>query len=1047
VPDVKDFEKIERIIREVGEKELQIGMLPESEEEESVAPPRKGEEVREGGEGEETAGEETLGEETLDEEAFSGETAGAGGEEPLAEVLKDIEVGLSEEKELDEKLREGEGGFSLPLDFDMENLKAEEGPVGEPPEEIEAPPAPPQAAEPPKREPQPRKPKAGGPLEDFESELREIEEKAAEVIPAEEIPEDEALEEEFLEEPFPKGELPAEGISGDRIPQAGPPAGEKEGAEAGVLEEEFVLPDLEEATDFEKEAADLEIPDSGFAELEEVLSPGIKTPPPKEETGGPPAAEGAAPEIGVFEFPEFEEGPSAEGAGPGEGVLNSGGRAAVSASAQKDIEGIGAPDFDWSAAEGPGEMPPELPTAEPAEPPSAREQAEERPPAEQAPVQEEEKPFAEGAPEAEALPGPQAGAPELTLTDEDIILITTKLKQLSRHVAARVRDIIVNAALPDESMKGLLNLLIKDSPEEEVVQYVEWATGKKVAPRKRVPIVPAAPRPRPFEAITENLGPLVRVAALFAAVLLVLGALIFIFVYKPMQANKYYRMGIDQIKAENYRGAEESFGRAVAINEKTREYDNFGWEYMKSGNYDAAEEKFSDGIEREKQKPAWKKTVDLRLHRAQLYNILGRYQEADVDYAEAIRSRPGVYAYESLRGRNLVDWGRSLAAPGKEPPQQLEDAYDLFRGAYAKNRKNSDPIFQMLAIELLKKNDENIHYYQSLLKSRFPQAVNSDVHTELASYLIGKGELDEVWKMLSSVIKRHPDYPRAYLTLSLYYKAIDNREAEEKALEAAIERENGRELLYPWEVRDRRLISDSYNNIGEIYARTTIPGLYAEAINFFKRAVEADESNAKVYFNLGQAYFYGEKDFDLARSSYERAKALGLENNDLRYNLGAIYFFAGEFEPALRQWTPLSEMYTDNPNIGFALGTLFLYLKKYQAALGEFLWLTEYYERLIEGLGPVKSNNPYHRDLVLKCAAAYNNMGVSYQKLYEAKGNREHQKDALVSLYRGGELADLTGVERGRIQYNIQYIMHPKVIRSDMAIDNGISDNYRFTIR
>jgi tetratricopeptide (TPR) repeat protein len=1035
-----DFERVERIIREVGEKELEIGKLPESGEGEGEtgASPRGEEEVPGSGAGEGPAGEE----------AFGAQTAGAEGEEPLTEVLKDIEVGLSEEKELEEKLRADEGGFGLPLDFDMENLNAEEGPAEEPPEVREAPRVPPASANPPKGRPQPSEPEAGvaegkarpGPLEEFESELREIEKKAAEVFPEGEIAEEEAPEDEFAAAGFPEEEIP-----GERFPEAEHPAQERE--EADVLEEEFVLPDLEEAGEFGKEAGDLEIPDSGLPELEEAPGPRIETSPAEEEAATPPGAKGAAAEIGVFEFPEFEEEPSAGIAGPGEGVMDSGDRAAMPVSAEKGVGGIEVPDIEWPAAEGPEEMPPELPTAEPAEPLPEKVPAPEYPPAEQIPAHGEEKPFEGGAPEAGTPSGPRAGEADITLTDEDIVLIQTKLKQLAGYVAARVRDIIVNAALPDESMKGLLNLLIRDAPEEEVVQYVEWATGKKVTPRKRVPVVPAAPRPRPFEAITENIGPLVRVAGLFAAVLLVLGALILIFVYKPLQANKYYRQGIEQIKAENYRGAEESFGRAVAINEKTREYDNFGWEYMKSGNYDAAEKKFSDGIQREKEKPAWKKTVDLRLHRARLYNILGRYPEADSDYAEAIRLKPGVYSYESQRGRNLIEWGRSLTAPGKEPPPQLEVAYNLFREAYAKNKKNSDPIFQMLAIELLKKNDENIHYYQSLLKARFPQAVNRDVHTDLADYLIGKEELEEVWKTLTSVIRRHPDYPRAYFTLSLYYKSIDNREAEEKALEAAIERERERKLDFPWDARDRRLISDSYNNWGEIYARTRIPGQYAEAINLYKRAIEADDANAKAHFNLGQAYFYGEKDFDLARSSYERARALGLVNNDLRYNLGAIYFYAREFEPALRQWTPLSEMFTDNPNIGYALGTLFLYLKKYQSALGEFLWLTEYYERIIEGLGPIKSNDPYHREILLNCAAAYNNMGVSHQKLYETTGNREHQKDALVSLYRGGELADLTGVERGRIQYNIQYIIHPKVIRSDMAIDTGISDNYRFTFQ
>ena len=137
VPEAKNFDTIERIIRDVGEKELEIGMMPEPDEAlglETDAGGEAGEEEPTAGRaGAETAEGETGFEEESAERAPEGVPSPEGedieGEgEPLAEVLKDIEVGLSEEKELERKLKAGEDDFGLPLDFDMENLNVAEEP-------------------------------------------------------------------------------------------------------------------------------------------------------------------------------------------------------------------------------------------------------------------------------------------------------------------------------------------------------------------------------------------------------------------------------------------------------------------------------------------------------------------------------------------------------------------------------------------------------------------------------------------------------------------------------------------------------------------------------------------------------------------------------------------------------------------------------------------------------------------------------------------------------------------------------------------------------
>jgi tetratricopeptide (TPR) repeat protein len=420
------------------------------------------------------------------------------------------------------------------------------------------------------------------------------------------------------------------------------------------------------------------------------------------------------------------------------------------------------------------------------------------------------------------------------------------------------------------------------------------------------------------------------------------------------------------------------------------------------------------------------------------------YEKADALYDKVIEKKPKIYLYKKLKGQNLIDWG-------VQEETRLDEAYQIFNSEFSENRRNTDPLFQMLKITIMKEDNENINFLYSLLQKKFPLAVDSEVYTKLASYFVTESlrdpknsPLDPVRDILASVIERYPGYPKAYFTLSLYHKILNNKEEEERLLKATILYERERPLEYPWEYRDRDLISDAFNNLGELYQRIEIPGKTAEAINYFNKAIEENPENKKAYFNLAQAYFYDEKNYSRAQRYYEIAKKLGYADRDLDYNLGLVYFYGKKFERALNQWAKLTELEPDNPNINFAMGSVFLHMNKYNAALGELLLLAELYGELVKDLGEIKPWSAYHKRIVLSGASVYNNLGVAYQKLYEATGKSGYQRDSLLYLYKAGELADIIGTERGPIQYNINYIIHPNVSRSEMAINDNISENYRF---
>lgn len=979
MPENKDIENIERVLERIGEDELDIAEIGQEEyvAREEPLPAEEGE-----------AAPETIAD--------------------LDELLKDIEIGLTEEKELEERRVAEEAEEELPPETEEEEM------IEPPSEELLAvvQPAEAEAAleEKPSLVTEPEKNMDRGEAlslpDDFDLGDLEIEEGPPEAVfePAEEAPsteieeaEGEAEEEGVETAPVEKRTAREEAVL-EESPDLGPP--EELGLEEPVLEESGLLEseeslDLPEDFDF----GSLTLEEGPPEELAGIIPEQAQeeAPPPLEEEVQPPAEE-ETEKIEISELESFEE----------EQLPSTGEEEAFS------IEGLEIGEIEAGEEETPEEMLPEI----------------------EEEIQGPEEPAGGVTPEGVIPEGitPQGAASEIEISDEDTVLITAKLKQLDPTLASKIRDIIVGETLSFESLEELIDLLKSDVPQTELIIWLEGATGEKVVPRMRIPEVIAIPRrPTALTRIAENLGPVVRVAGLFVVILAIVTVLFMVFVYRPMRAGRYYKEAIELLRNERYEEAETSFGRAVRIYEKVGEYDNFGWEYMLSGNYNEALQKLQEGISKDRTV----KNLEIRLHLARLYNILGNHGEADRLYDIVVERKPRVYEYKKLKGENLIDWG-------VEEPERFDTAYKLFREEYVEDQKNSDPLFHMLSIHLIRQDKENIDYLSSLLKNSYPRNVNKEVYTRLAAYYIDNDRIEPVRGIIAPVIQNYPDYPDAHYTFANYYKAIKNKRLQEELLKRAIEYENKRELIYPWETRNRKLLSDSYNDLGEIYAGMEIPGMSAESIRYFKKAIDENEQNVKAYFNLAQVYFYGEKNYNFARSFYEKAKKMGYKSSDLNYNLGVLYYYQKRFRSALRRWTELYEAMPDNPNISFAMGSALLHLGEYSSALGEFLILEERYDDLVNSLGEIKPWRAYHKRIILETARVNNNLGVAYQKLSEHGGGASYQQKSLVALYKGGELADIIGIQRGEIQYNINYIVHPEVIRGDMAINNDISQNYRF---
>ena len=1225
MPEKKDIEAIEKMLLELGETELELGEINEQEYLTQYKLGAGAPEIMDAEEAEPVLSEEAAASE---EAVQSGEPVATGDEDDFQELLKDIEIGLTEERELQEKLAAEEEApptqgtepveeipITEALLSDEEDLQTEEALAAAPeePSTIEAIPglqellgeeAP--AAQPEESALQFEEPVVPEePIEQFPEpvvpEEPSIELEEAEPTPEVEVPlpEEEALPAEQVPEAIDEGalDLPVDFDMADMAAAERPPFAE--GAvqeESGESRADEFPPEPEreeivETVEAEEEAIS-SVPREESISIEEptVELEDLLFQEPEEEQGEPTAEE--ALEKAAIEAPAAEEAAETPDEISFADLESMGMQEEPLAEGLPSIEEIGAEEIQAGEELEAG---PE-PQVESVQEPVQGEAAEQVIP-EVREIMEEEAAASDGE--------------VMELTEEDINQIKTKLSTMNPVVAAAVQDIIVKSSLPADSMNGIVELLILDAPEQEIVDFVERVTGRKIA-------VPPIRRPAPIVerklgvlgALAENIGPFVRASMLVGAILVVLAALFFVFFWNPYNAGKYYKQALLSIEKNDWVQVEEYLDEAASFQSKSpqffhgiRQYDNLGWKLMLAGQFNLAEEVLERGIRKELDKNqsiqslkgVGNSRIFMRL--AILFNLQGKYADSEELYAFILNDLRGLksslyetpefngayqrsyiirlfddtdfiqgqkgslreyrrveseedrlrktdevtlliaeriatasslssvdtYDFRMLRGENLIDELAGDAGDSISKEERRDDiALVQFQKAAEIKRGEAAPLYKQLQVSIRRDDYAAVSSLTDQILRRFPKSRDEEVQTELSSYLIAYENFTIVRQLLLKALnKRGMVYPYApaYVSYGDYYKAVGNKTLREEYLLAAVEAEEDRvlphtwnfrdrklvswtdyrpqrssvksvaeqapesqvsnaEFLFPWDRRDTALLSVAYNGLGEIYAQGESFENVARAIRYFRKAIDPDAGpraeeatfNPEVpeaTFYLAQLYFYRVKDYSNALKMYGAYERAFKENrhrnmdgstyspyvNDLYYNLGYLYYIQiknnrqQNLTRALQYWSNLESILPDNPHLQMAIGNTLLHKGAYESALGRYLYLAEVYDRLVDGLGEIKPWQDYDRRILGEAAAVYNNLGVAYQMLSEQKPIDNYQRSSLVAFYKAGEYADILGEDRGNIQYNIYYIIHPEVVRSDMKINDDLSDNYRFSVQ
>jgi tetratricopeptide (TPR) repeat protein len=890
-------------------------------------------------------------------------------------------------------------------------------------------------------------PEEFAPLEDLapaEEPAAPIEAPAALAEEAVAFPEEPAapLEEEpvapFVEAVEPAAEVPAPPAEAEEIPEELPEFLEPAEAEAaaGLAAEEALLKPLEGPEEPPSITGDLdqfgvlpEEPSAVEPDLTGLEAPEELEPAPVEEAGPPPSFTTSEPDLTGLET-----------------------EAGVTASELPDIGGLdeltlpeeGPPAPAQPARAAPAFVRPGRAAARPARraepvrrgpPPRAARPVRERP------IQGEAVEPAgpgEGAAGAAAIP-----VGEIQLTDEQFDRLRATLGILPRNLKIAVQDIVAGAVSPTADLAALIGLLVSGAGPREITALAGRITGKRIripaAYERKTGLALERERRTFAYAFRENILPLVRVFLLALVGAGLAGVFGTWYVWRPLVAASNYRQGYDQLQAGRYPLANERFARAVKSFQMRRWYFRYAEGFRAKKQYALAAEKYGELLDR------WPNDKKAVLDWAAMESrYRASYERANEILQRILGRRPSDYDALLAAGDNYLEW-----ATMENEPSRFEDARLSWAELMKAHGQGDEVLFRMLRYFVRTDDLAGAERLRALFFDRRRFSVDAEAArslAELGGYLVEKRKLDWVHDILLKASEGAPDLPDVSYQLARFYRAMEQPQNEEAALEHALAQMERSDEPLPLGGVEMQI--DAQTRLGEVLYEDK---QYLEASSELGKAValvEKDRQSGVItdatlkrqpmlgrllgrpYAKRADISYYIEGDLATAGSGYRKAADYGYTGPEIDYKLGYISYAGGNWLAALQSFSVAEEglaaaafaapgdeavgaRAASSParppiNLLFAQGNAFYRRGDLFAAQGSWMRVLEAVETRLAAINELSPfTRPDHRALLEYRLKANNNLGVATAQLADRTGDRRRTSEALAYLAAAAETADM----------------------------------------
>ena len=625
------------------------------------------------------------------------------------------------------------------------------------------------------------------------------------------------------------------------------------------------------------------------------------------------------------------------------------------------------------------------------------------------------------------------------INDDEVI---DNIKRLSPITRYHVLDAILNEKLSKNSMQKLLKALEKGESNEYITDFINNELGLSISD-SRGGLLDIIPIPSSLKEYAK----IIRIAAIF--LVLFVGVVLFSyqFIYKPVLANRYFKMGLENIYNSQFDEAERNFAKGDRLTpKKIKWYNKYAKEYIDRSAFDYALKKLETSVDI---KP---RNIDTRLLFGYYYRNKGEKELSEEDYNSGEELYNNLMTYtdkEKDLKRIYDDLGVLMISRAKTlvEPNYYNNAYENYREMINKFGDNVIPRKRVMLIKIYPDNYQDVKDLQNHINRLKNGYIDDDVYPKLAKYLLDKDDFYGARKLFEKLLAKYTNNLESIVGYADYEARLKHYDrAKEILINSALP-------LYtsnPYNVGEEYV----YNMLGQIYYNLKE---YGSAINNFKLALEKNSLYPDANFNLANLYFYQDNDYKKAKEHYKIAYdnlAPDLRSDQLLYNLSWLYYLDGEYDLAFQGFNDLFYKNPDNSIVSYALGNSLLHLDRANLANGF------YRNALNKALESRRDKFEMRTEkdfmFISYLASLHNNIGVSYAYNSVVSNQIENEQMAFKNFVVASEYfdqlrtsnIDLDMAEKrtvnidnqniGASKYNMMAIQSKRNLKNSVIIDDYI---------
>ena len=662
-----------------------------------------------------------------------------------------------------------------------------------------------------------------------------------------------------------------------------------------------------------------------------------------------------------------------------------------------------------------------------------------------------------------------------SISENDLALIQDTLRRLPRNLKLAVEELLADDRRGPEVLQPLIDSLINgEAPRALAARFYRITKRRIELPRgferKSGRALELRRQSLSYRLMREG-WPVLRTVFGVITVTWILGAAVFMWVYRPLKAASLYRDGLEDIAADDIEGAVVKFRDA---------WD--GWPLFGSRE---DEDRIADApivVKGWKDASRWldyARTLRRRKHWDSADRFYVGYlaakpadKNARLEYAEFLSSILGRFesAIKILESAPSARWGQgwdrdyTLAAGdvhlqwAEEDPAQFESARLRYAEALERSRNDERAILSMMRYHLKIGDSENIRTLLPIFLDEKPGRTDepelaAEVFAELAEYHLARGDTGESLRFVTLARAADPGAPEPFFAEARYRRIMGDEFSELNAYRQTLVNLSGREFVNRDHLKMKILSLAGIGRISAAAEYSTAMNSYAKAVKIYEEArsrgiLGASPEYGRIYLELGDIVYRGRgsgddltftltsglesqsrgpdrsAELELAEAYYTEAEALfsrtrgetGLPAYALYRRAYARYMLGRN--DALIDFYRVVRRRPDDYESRMALAGVLLRSGDYEASRSQYTRAVELLDGELSRSGGVLAPNERqsHKELLLRYIAAWNNMGVGRARSAARGSGDNDYAEALSAFTIASDYQDRVSTDMDQLQ-------------------------------